>query len=61
VDPGRAEMVAAHLESCSRCHVEAELLARVIRAIRRVRPDLDLEAYTRLVDAVDELTEPGPT
>jgi anti-sigma factor (TIGR02949 family) len=61
VEPHRAELVAAHLESCSRCHVEADLLADVIEAIRRLRPDLDLAAYTRLVDAVQEVTEPhGP-
>jgi anti-sigma factor RsiW len=57
VEPRRAELVAAHLESCSRCHVEADLLANVIEAIRRLRPDLDLAAYTRLVDAVQDLTE----
>jgi anti-sigma factor RsiW len=58
VEPRRAEMVAAHLESCSRCHVEAELLSRVIDAIQRLRPDLDLAAYTRLVAGVEDLTEP---
>jgi anti-sigma factor RsiW len=57
VEPRRAEMVAAHLESCSRCHVEAELLRRVIEAIQRLRPDLDLAAYTRLVAGVEDLTE----
>lgn len=61
VEPHRAEAVAAHLESCSRCHVEADLFANVIAAIRRLRPDLDLAAYTRLVAAVEDLTEPhGP-
>jgi anti-sigma factor RsiW len=59
VEPHRAELVAAHLESCSRCHVEAELLTRVIEAIQRLRPDLDLAAYTRLVTAVEDLTEPN--
>jgi anti-sigma factor RsiW len=58
VEPRRAEMVAAHLESCSRCHVEAELLSRVIEAIQRLRPDIDLAAYTRLVASVEDLTEP---
>lgn len=62
VEPHRAELVAAHLESCSRCHVEADMLANVIEAIRRLRPDLDLAAYTRLVDAVQQLTDShGPT
>jgi len=56
VEPRRAEMVAAHLESCSRCDVEAELLQRVIEEIQRLRPDLDLAAYTRLAEV---LTEPG--
>ncbi|MEX0836446.1 MAG: zf-HC2 domain-containing protein [Nitriliruptor sp.] len=58
VEARRAEMVAAHLESCSRCHVEADMLARVIEAIQRLRPDLDLAAYTRLVAAVEDVTEP---
>jgi anti-sigma factor RsiW len=61
VEPRRAEMVAAHLESCSRCHVEADVLARVIEELRRLRPDLDLAAYTRLVTAVEDLTDhPSP-
>jgi anti-sigma factor (TIGR02949 family) len=61
VEPRRAEMVAAHLERCSHCHVEADVLARVIELIRRVRPDLDLAAYTRLVAAVEGLTDhPSP-
>jgi anti-sigma factor RsiW len=68
VEPRRAEMVAAHLESCSRCHVEADVLARVIEAIQRLRPDLDLAAFTQLVANVEDVTEPpdpperdGPT
>jgi anti-sigma factor RsiW len=61
VGPRRAELVAAHLESCARCHVEADLLERVIEEIRRLRPDLDLAAYTRLVAAVEALTDhPSP-
>lgn len=55
VPPRRAELVAAHLESCSRCGVEAAVLSRVIDAIRALRPDLDLAAYTRLVEAADQL------
>ena len=56
MDPRQAERVAAHLESCSRCHVEAEVLSRVIEALQRLRPDLDLAAYTRLAEG---LIEPG--
>jgi len=55
VPPRRAELVAAHLESCSRCSVEAAVLMRVIDAIRELRPDLDLAAYTRLADVADRL------
>jgi anti-sigma factor RsiW len=57
VGPGRAELVAAHLESCSRCRIETETLRRVIAALRRLRPDLDLAAYTRLVSVVEELAD----
>jgi anti-sigma factor RsiW len=56
VEPRRAVMVAAHLERCSRCHIEADVLARVIDAIQRLRPDLDRATYTRLIHAVEELT-----
>jgi anti-sigma factor RsiW len=57
VEPRRAGLVAAHLESCSHCDVEADMLARVIEAIRRLRPALDRAAYTRLVATFEELTE----
>ncbi|MFO7779617.1 MAG: zf-HC2 domain-containing protein [Nitriliruptoraceae bacterium] len=57
VEPVRAELVAAHLESCSRCQVEADVLTRVIASLRRLRPDIDLTAYTRLVEATERLTE----
>ena len=52
----RAELVAAHLEACRRCGGEADLLREVIAAIRTLRPDLDLAAWTRLVAAVDQVT-----
>jgi len=55
VDPLEGELVAAHLESCSRCHVEAEIQQLVIAALRRLRPDLNLAAYTRLVEAAETL------
>lgn len=53
----RAELVAAHLDSCPRCDVEADVLDRVIAAIRTLRPDLDLAAYSRLADEVGRLTD----
>ncbi len=60
VDPLEGELVAAHLESCSRCQVEAETQMLVIVALRRLRPDLDLAAYTRLVEAAERLTGLDP-
>lgn len=61
MDPRRTEIVAAHLESCTRCQVETETLRRVIAEIRRLRPDLNLAAYTQLVTTLDELTKrPSP-
>jgi len=57
VEALHAELVAAHLESCSRCQVEAEVLARVIASLQRLRPDMDLAAYTRLVESTEQLTE----
>jgi hypothetical protein len=36
------------------------VLTRVIMAIQRLRPDLDLAAYTRLVEAVEDLTDHRP-
>lgn len=56
IDAHRAELVAAHLESCSRCRVEADTLERVIAELRQHRPDLDLDAYTRLRQTLDRLT-----
>ena len=56
IEAHRAELVAAHLESCSRCRVEADTLQRVITELRQHRPDLDLDAYTRLSDTLDRLT-----
>lgn len=60
VEARRAELVAAHLESCTRCQVEAEVLAQVIATIQQLRPDLDLAAYTRLVEATEQLSGRDP-
>jgi len=60
VEPRRAELVAAHLESCARCQVEAEVFEQVIATIRQLRPDLDLAAYTRLVEATEQLSGRDP-
>ncbi len=59
VEASQAELVAAHLESCGRCGVEARTFEAVIAALRRLRPDLDVEAYTRLRQVVDRLAADG--
>lgn len=52
------ELVAAHLESCTRCRVEADMFGRVIEAVRELRPDIDLAGYTRLVSSVEDAVGP---
>lgn len=60
-EPQRAEYVAAHLEQCSRCRIEADVVRQVIAAIRRQRPDLDAETHARLAAAIDRLVDPPRT
>jgi anti-sigma factor RsiW len=58
--PEDAEAVAAHLEHCERCDIEATTVERVIQAIQRQRPDLDPGPLGRLRGYVDQLTRDGP-
>jgi anti-sigma factor ChrR (cupin superfamily) len=58
--PEDAEIVAAHLEHCERCGIEATTVERVVDAIKRQRPDLDPEPIDRLTSFVDRLTRSGP-
>ena len=46
--PQDGERVAEHLEHCDRCGIEAATIDRVIEAIRRQRPDLEVDALHRL-------------
>lgn len=55
--PEDAERVAHHLEHCERCGIEAATVGRVIRTIRRQRPDLETDALDRLGRFVDDLTD----
>lgn len=57
LEPRDAELVAAHLEHCERCDIEAATITRVVAAIRRQRPDLDSAAIARLSGFVDRLTD----
>ena len=59
--PDDAGLVAAHLEHCERCRIEAATYQRVIDAIRRQRPPVPQEVNDRLAALVDELAPPeGP-
>ena len=53
-------VVAAHLEHCERCGIEAATVTRVIDAIRRQRPDLDPDPLVRLTGFVEQLGPGGP-
>lgn len=53
-----ADRVAAHLEHCHRCDIEATTVRRVIDAIQRQRPELDAGTYARLTGVLDELVGP---
>ncbi len=56
-----ADRVAAHLEHCHRCDIEATTVRKIIDAIQRQRPELDPGTYARLAVVVDELVGPdGP-
>ncbi|MCC5946828.1 MAG: zf-HC2 domain-containing protein [Nitriliruptoraceae bacterium] len=54
-----AEGVAAHLADCPRCGIDAATLREVIARIRARRPDIDLSALRRTVDALDDLLHDG--
>ena len=56
-----ADRVAAHLEHCHHCDIEATTIRRVIEAIRRQGPELDAGTYARLTGVVDQLVGPEET
>jgi len=53
-----ADRVAAHLEHCHRCDIEATTVRKVIDAIQRQRPELDAGTYARLTGVLDGLVGP---
>jgi anti-sigma factor RsiW len=59
LEPEDAGRVAAHLEHCDRCEIEAATVRRVIDAIQRQRPALDAGTYARLTGMIDELVGPA--
>lgn len=54
--PSQTELVAEHLRDCQRCGLSADTFRAVKAALRRLRPDLDVDALTRLHTYADELT-----
>lgn len=58
--PADAELVAAHLEFCDRCQIEAATVTEVVGLIQRQRPDLDTSVVERLTGFVDRLTDDSP-
>lgn len=58
--PEDAEIVAAHLEHCERCGIEASTISQVVDAIKRQRPDLDPELINRLAGFVERLAADQP-
>lgn len=61
LDDADTDAVAGHLEHGQRCGIEAATVQRVIDAIRRQRPQLDVDPVGRLAGFVDELTGHGPS
>lgn len=56
----QAERVAAHLDACVDCGIEAEVLRDVVSAIGRQRPDLDPAAIARLQAHLDQVVGDTP-
>lgn len=58
--PDDAEKVAAHLAVCEYCGIQRDTIDAVRAAIRRQRPDLDVERITRLERFVRDLADEAP-
>lgn len=48
IGPDQAELVAAHLEHCERCGIEAEVYRDVKASLEQLRPPVDDAALNRL-------------
>ncbi len=55
--PEDGELVTAHLAVCDRCDIESRTVLAVRDAIRRQRPDLDVDRLARLERFVDDLAD----
>lgn len=54
----QVDLVAAHLEDCERCGIEAETYRRIKAALRRLRTDVDPAPLERLRAYIRGLTRP---
>lgn len=48
LDPKRSELIAAHLEDCRRCGLEAETYERIKRTLATRRAEVPVESLARL-------------
>lgn len=62
LDERHAGMVAAHLEHCERCGIEADVYQQVKTELRQLRADPDPAAMRRLRQFAADIStsEPGP-
>ena len=60
LDDRHAGFVAAHLEHCERCGIEAELYERVKDSLSGLRPEPDPDALARLRSFADAVPRTGP-
>ena len=56
--PQDADRVAAHLVHCDRCEIEREVITQVVGAIRRQRPDLEVDVVERLGRFAEQIEDP---
>lgn len=61
IDPALARRVAAHLDVCEDCGLEAETYRAVKRALTDVREELDPHVLERLERFVDRLPSEPPS
>lgn len=55
IDAERARRIAAHLDDCRRCGLEAETYERIKASLAARRPDVPAESITRLREFAERL------
>lgn len=59
IDAERAQRIAAHLEDCRRCGMEAETYQRIKAALAAHRPDVPADSLRRLREFAERLASGG--